>query len=185
METVANRYFQLFPPLVRCTSDAVMFLASCDFMHNVPLQQTENGGWSSAKTLVISYIGMEEQKVEIAPNLKVVLRPNTELLDEVVIVGYGTGKKLGSVVGAVSTVNNQKLESKPSMNFADALQGQVAGMQVFTSSGEPTSGSSMRIRGRSSLSAGTEPLYILDGAPVSSGVFTSLNPNDIESVTVL
>ena len=140
---------------------------------------------SSAKTLVISYIGMEEQKVEIAPNLKVVLRPNTELLDEVVIVGYGTGKKLGSVVGAVSTVNNQKLESKPSMNFADALQGQVAGMQVFTSSGEPTSGSSMRIRGRSSLSAGTEPLYILDGAPVSSGVFTSLNPNDIESVTVL
>lgn len=140
---------------------------------------------SSAKTLVISYIGMEEQKVTIAPNLKVIMKANTELLEEVVIVGYGTGKKLGSVVGAVSTVDNQKLEAKPNMNFGDALQGQVAGLQVMTSSGEPTATSSMRIRGLSSLNAGTDPLYILDGAPVSSSVFTSLNPNDIEHITVL
>ena len=140
---------------------------------------------SSAKTLVISYIGMKTQEVAIASTVKVELEADAELLEEVVVVGYGSGKKVGSVVGAVSTVNNKKLEAKPSMNFGDALQGQVAGMQVFTSSGEPTSGSSMRIRGLSSLNAGTEPLYILDGAPVSASVFTSLNPNDIESVTVL
>ena len=113
------------------------------------------------------------------------MKANDELLDEVVIIGYGSAKKLGSVVGAVSTVSNEKLAAKPSMNFGDALQGQVSGMQVFTSSGEPTASSSMRIRGVSSLNAGTEPLYILDGAPVSSGVFTSLNPSDIENVTVL
>ena len=128
---------------------------------------------------------MQTQEVEIQPNVKVTLHSNTELIDEVVIVGYGTGKKLGSVVGSVSTVNTQKLESKPNMNFGDALQGQVAGLQVMTSSGEPTETSSMRIRGLSSLNAGTDPLYILDGAPVSSSVFTSLNPNDIEHITVL
>lgn len=140
---------------------------------------------SSAGTLVISFIGMKSQEVDIKPVVNVVLHSDAELLDEVVVVGYGSGKKLGSVVGSVATVNNKKLEAKPVMNFGDALQGQVSGLQVFTSSGEPSSASSMRIRGRSSLSAGTEPLYILDGTPVSSSVFTSLNPADIESVTVL
>ena len=128
---------------------------------------------------------METQEVEIAPEMRIVLYPNVSELDEVVIIGYGTGKKLGSVVGSVATVNNEKIEAKPSMNFGDALQGQVSGLQVMTSSGEPTATSSMRIRGVSTLNAGTEPLYILDGAPVSSSVFTSLNPNDIEHVTVL
>ena len=139
----------------------------------------------SAKTLVVSFIGMETQEAEIAPEMRIVLYPNVSELDEVVIIGYGTGKKLGSVVGSVATVNNEKIEAKPSMNFGDALQGQVSGLQVMTSSGEPTATSSMRIRGVSTLNAGTEPLYILDGAPVSSSVFTSLNPNDIEHVTVL
>ena len=128
---------------------------------------------------------MQTQEVEIQPNVEVSLKTDMEMLDEVVVVGYGTGKKLGSVVGSVSTVGTQKLEAKPNMNFGDALQGQVAGLQVMTSSGEPTETSSMRIRGVSTLNAGTEPLYILDGAPVSSNVFTSLNPNDIEHITVL
>ena len=128
---------------------------------------------------------MQTQEVGIQPNVEVSLKTDMEMLDEVVVVGYGTGKKLGSVVGSVSTVNTQKLEAKPNMNFGDALQGQVAGLQVMTSSGEPTATSSMRIRGLSSLNAGTDPLYILDGAPVSSSVFTSLNPNDIEHITVL
>ena len=140
---------------------------------------------SSANTLIISFVGMQTQEVEIQPNVEVSLKTDMEMLDEVVVVGYGTGKKLGSVVGSVSTVGTQKLEAKPNMNFGDALQGQVAGLQVMTSSGEPTETSSMRIRGVSTLNAGTEPLYILDGAPVSSNVFTSLNPNDIEHITVL
>lgn len=128
---------------------------------------------------------MKTQEVAIKSKVVVVLHSDTELLDEVVVVGYGSGKKLGSVVGSVATVNNKKLEAKPVMNFGDALQGQVSGLQVFTSSGEPASSSSMRIRGISSLSKSTEPLYILDGAPVSASVFTALNPSDIESVTVL
>ena len=140
---------------------------------------------STAETVQVSFVGMQTQTVAIAPEMRIVLSTDMGLLDEVVVVGYGTGKKLGSVVGSVATVNNEKLEAKPSMNFGDALQGQVAGLQVMTSSGEPTATSSMRIRGVSTLNAGTEPLYILDGAPVSSSVFTSLNPNDIEHITVL
>ena len=140
---------------------------------------------SSAKTLVISYIGMEEQRVAIAPNLSIVLKPNTELLDEVVIVGYGTGKKLGSVVGSVGTVNNQTLEKSPTTNFTDALAGQVSGLSVLSSSGDPTAVASIRLRGVNSINAGTTPLFILDGAPISSSVFNSLNPGDIENITVL
>ena len=140
---------------------------------------------SSAKTLVISYIGMQTQEVAVKANLRVSLHPDTELLDEVVITGYGTGKKLGSVVGSVTAVNSEKLENKPVANMGDALQGQVAGLQVFTSSGEPSSGSSMRLRGVSSISGTSEPLFILDGAPISAGAFTALNASDIESMTVL
>lgn len=139
----------------------------------------------TAKKIRISFIGLTTYEGEIKPTMTVIMKSDSQLMDEVVIVGYGTGKKLGSVVGSVSTVSNKALEAKPTMNFADALQGQVAGMQVFTSSGEPTASSSMRVRGYTSLNAGTAPLYILDGAPVSSDVFTSLNPNDIENVTVL
>ena len=128
---------------------------------------------------------MEEQRVAIAPNLKVILKPNTELLDEVVIVGYGTGKKLGSVVGSVGTVNNQTLEKSPTTNFTDALAGQVSGLSVLSSSGDPTAVASIRLRGVNSINAGTTPLFILDGAPISSSVFNSLNPGDIENITVL
>ena len=128
---------------------------------------------------------MEEQKVIIKPNLKVYLKPNSELLDEVVITGYGSGKKLGSVVGSVTAVSNEKLENNTVANVGDALQGQVAGLQVFTSSGEPSEGVSMRLRGIGSINSSSEPLFILDGSPISSGAFTALNPNDIESMTVL
>lgn len=90
---------------------------------------------SSAKTLVVSYIGMEEQKVAIRPNLKVMMKPNTELLDEVVITGYGSGKKLGSVVGSVTAVGGEKLSNTPVANVGDALQGQAgsrfAGLHTF------------------------------------------------------
>lgn len=92
METVANRYFQLFLPLVRCTSDAVTISSSCVSVHNIPFQQAGNGVRSSAKTLVISYIGMESQTVTIKPNLKVVLKTNSEMLDEVMVVAFGTAK---------------------------------------------------------------------------------------------
>ena len=97
---------------------------------------------SSAKTIVVSFVGMQKAEVAIAPKMKVILKPDSELLDEVVVMGYGTGKKIGSVVGSVTKVNSEKLASKPVANAMDALQGQVAGMQVYTSSGEPGSSSS-------------------------------------------
>ena len=140
---------------------------------------------SSAGTLVISYVGMLTQEVEIQPNMVVHLKSDNEMLDEVVVVGYGTARKVGSVVGSVTAVSGTKLENKPIANAGDALQGQVAGLQVFTASGEPSESVSMRLRGVSSINGSQAPLFILDGSPVSSGVFTALNPNDIESTTVL
>ncbi|MCR6509964.1 TonB-dependent receptor, partial [Bacteroides sp. KH569_7] len=140
---------------------------------------------SSAKTLVISYIGMQTQEVAIKSHVRVVMKSDSELLEEVVITGYGSGQKLGSVVGSVTAVGSEKLEKKPVANVADALQGQVAGLQVFTPSGEPSQSVRMRLRGVSSINSSSEPLFILDGSPISAGTFTALNPNDIESMTVL
>ena len=140
---------------------------------------------SSAKTLVISFIGMKVQEIPVKQNVSIVLKPDTEVMEELVVTGYGTGKKIGSVVGAVTAVSGEKFEKKPVANVADALQGQVAGLQVFTPSGEPSESVNMRLRGVSSISGSSEPLFILDGSPISSGAFTALNPNDIESMTVL
>lgn len=140
----------------------------------------------TAKELEVSYVGMETQVVKIKPNLTIRMSTSSEMLDEVLITGtYGTAKKLGSMVGSVAAVKSEKISNRPSANFADALQGQVAGLQVFTSSGEPSENVSMRMRGVGSINSSTEPLFILDGSPISSGVFTALNPSDIENVTIL
>lgn len=140
----------------------------------------------SAKELEVSYVGMEAQIVRIKPNLTIRMRTSSEMLDEVLITGtYGSAKKLGSMVGSVASVKSERISNRPSANFADALQGQVAGLQVFTSSGEPSENVSMRMRGVGSINSSTEPLFILDGSPISSGVFTALNPSDIENVTIL
>lgn len=130
-------------------------------------------------------IGMKTESVPVQPTVRVILKSDTQLMDEVVVVGYGSAKKLGSVVGSVTTVNNSKIANRPVANAGDALQGQVAGLQVFTPSGEPSGSVVMRLRGVSSINSNTEPLFILDGSPISSGAFTALNPNDIESMTVL
>ena len=140
---------------------------------------------SSAKTLVVSYVGMTTQEVTIHPYVKVTMQSDAEVLEAVVITGYGSAKKLGSVVGSAVAVSSEKLEKRPIANIGDALQGQVAGLQVFTPSGEPSASVSMRLRGVSSINSSSEPLFILDGSPISSGAFTALNPNDIESMTVL
>ena len=140
---------------------------------------------SSAKTLVISFIGMKSQELPIKQTMNVILKPDTETLEEVVVLGYGSGKKIGSIVGSVAKVNSEKLSAKPVANAMDALQGQVSGLQVYTSSGEPGSSSSSYIRGVGSLTADNEPLYVLDGTPVSSSIMVMMNPNDFESVTVL
>lgn len=135
--------------------------------------------------LVITYIGMQTATMPAKDGMKVTLYTDSEALGEVVVMGYGSARKLGTIAGSVSTVNSEKLSNRPVANVADALQGQVAGLQVMTSSGDPSATASMRIRGITSINAATEPLYILDGSMVSQNTYLSLNPNDIENVTVL
>lgn len=136
--------------------------------------------------LEISYIGMQTKRVVVkGGTMSVLLEGDENTLDELVVTGYGSSRKLGTIAGSVATVSGDKLSTTPVANVTDALQGQVAGLQVFTSSGEPSATASMRIRGVTSLYATTEPLYILDGSEISSGAFLALNPNDIENITVL
>ena len=135
--------------------------------------------------LEISYVGMETKTVKAAQNMRILLNSDTQQLDEFIVTGYGSAKKLGTIAGSVETVSGKTFENRPIANIGDALQGQVAGLQVFTSSGEPSQTTSMRIRGVTSINASTEPLYILDGSEISSNTFVSLNPNDIENMTVL
>ena len=139
---------------------------------------------SSAKTLVVSYIGMQEQKVTIRPNLKVMMTANTELLDEVVVTAYGTAKR-SSFTGSASVVSSEEIGKIQTSNVANALNGKVSGVQLNNASGQPGSNSpSIRIRGISSINAENDPLVILDGVPYD-GDLNNLSSQDIESMTVL
>jgi len=141
---------------------------------------------ASVTKLQVSYVGMKTKVVDATPVMKIYLDVADAALDEVVVTGYGSAKKLGSVVGSVSVVSDKVIENKPTASFVDALAGQVAGLSILSSSGDPSSvPAAIRIRGVNSISSSNTPLFILDGAPVSSAVFATLNPNDIENVTVL
>ena len=138
-------------------------------------------------TLVFSYIGMKSQEFKVNSKtnvLNVVMRDDSQLMDEVVVVAYGVRKK-GTIAGSVSTVKSEKLENVPSASFDQALQGQTPGMMVMSNSGEPSAPAKFQIRGTNSINSGTEPLYILDGVPISSSDFNTISPSDIESVSVL
>ena len=138
---------------------------------------------SSAKTLIISYVGMEEQRVDIKPNVRVTLRANAEMLDEVMVVAYGTAKK-SSFTGSASTINNEKLESRPISNVTKGLEGQTTGILTTSGSGQPGESASVVIRGFGSINASQSPLYVVDGIPFD-GNLSSINPSDIESMTIL
>ena len=112
------------------------------------------------------------------------LQPEAQALDDVVVIAYGVRKK-GTIAGSVSTVKAEKVESTPTAAFDQALQGQVPGLTVLSSSGEPSVAATMNIRGTNSINSGTAPLYILDGIAISSGDFNAINPADIESISVL
>jgi TonB-linked SusC/RagA family outer membrane protein len=142
---------------------------------------------AGSTALEFSFIGMESQVVQIDGRTKidVVLKPDLFVMDEVVVVGYGTAKKVGTVVGSLTQVSSEQIKEKPVANVFDGLQGKVAGLQVFTSSGEPSEIASIRLHGTGSLSGGSTPLYVLDGIPIDAGTMLSLNANDFESVTIL
>ena len=152
---------------------------------------------SSAGTLVISFIGMQSQEVKIKPNVKVVLKSDAEVLDEVVVTGYGVQRK-ASFTGAASIVGEEAIAKKNDANFVKVLEGSVPGVQMNNSTSMPGVWGSVYIRGRASLNSGTQPLYVIDGMPVNSDTdamstsannmvdpMSSINPADIESITVL
>lgn len=139
----------------------------------------------AGKTLVFSYIAMETMERPAKNGMLVKMQSAEEMMDELVVTGYGSGKKLGSLVGSVVTVDNKKMEKAVTPNFTDALAGQVSGLSVLTSSGDPSKSASIRLRGINSISSSSTPLFILDGAPISSTMFNTLNPSDIQDITVL
>ena len=138
---------------------------------------------SSAGTLVISFIGMQSQEVKIKPNVKVVLKSDAEVLDEVMVVAYGTAKK-SSFTGSAATISGDKIESRPITNVTKALEGQSTGILTTSGSGQPGESASVVIRGFGSINASQNPLYVVDGVPYD-GTLSSINPSDIESMTVL
>ena len=138
--------------------------------------------------LTFSSIGYLEAKV-VVPQTEsfthnVQMQPESMKLDDVVVIAYGVRKK-GTVAGSVSTVKSEKLENTPTAAFDQALQGQVAGLTVLSNTGEPSSSATMTIRGTNSINSGTAPLYILDGVAISASDFNTINPADIESMSVL
>ena len=148
-------------------------------------------------TLVISYVGMQTMEVAVSPRIRVILRSDAELLDEVVVTGYGTFKK-SSFTGSAATVSTDMLKDVPVTSVSDKLAGNVAGVQINSMSGQPGATESIRIRGMGSINAGNNPLYVIDGVPVLSGdmsgfnyadagtsILSTLNSSDIENITVI
>ena len=138
---------------------------------------------SSAKTIVISYIGMQTVEVAIKENIKVYMKSDSEMLDEVMVVAYGTAKK-SAFTGSASVVKGEELEKRQVSNLTNALSGTVSGVQTTSSNGQPGTSATVRIRGIGSMYASNTPLYVVDGMPFE-GDISSINTQDIESMTVL
>ena len=149
---------------------------------------------------MISFVGMQTQEVAVAPSLRVILKSDSEILDEVTVIAYGTAKK-NSLTGSVATIKSSDMEKLPVTSFEKALQGLSPGLQIASVSGQPGSSTQVRIRGIGSMSASSTPLYVIDGVAIeaanlsevantskygtSANPLSNLNPNDIESITIL
>lgn len=133
--------------------------------------------------IVINYLGMDSQTMKAAPGMKVSMQSQDHQLDEVLVVAFGQQKK-SSFTGSAGVVKSDILDKKQLTNVFSGLQGEVAGVQMTNTSGSPTATPSFAIRGFGSINAGTSPLIIVDGAPYDGG-WNNLNPNDVESITVL
>lgn len=134
-------------------------------------------------TLKITYIGYDPQTVKVAPgetDITVRMKENAIMLEETVVIGYGTQKKV-NLTGAVASVDGKKLESRPASSVSNMLQGSVSGLNITTSSGVPGQSATINIRGKESIN-GAGPLVLIDGA---IGEIDAVNPNDVESVSVI
>ncbi len=137
----------------------------------------------SAKTLVVSYIGMQSKEVAVKKNVRVVLSEATEVLQEVIAVAYGTTSK-GSFAGSATAVRADDIEKKSPTEITKALAGEVAGVQVVNTSGQPGTNATIRIRGVGSVNSSSAPLYVVDGMPYD-GDISAIDPGDIASTTIL
>ncbi|MCU0373664.1 MAG: TonB-dependent receptor plug domain-containing protein [Chitinophagaceae bacterium] len=158
----------------------------------------ENGNFNltvpaGSRTLVISYAGYEPREMPVSsPSFEVSLNEASDDLTDVVVVGYGTQKKR-DVTGSASTIKGSAIAQVPVTSFDAAIQGRAPGVQVSQQGGAPGGVVRIQVRGTSSVSSGTEPLFVIDGIPVFSDIggigignpLASLNPNDIESIEVL
>lgn len=134
-------------------------------------------------TLLVSYVGYITQEVPVSTNVNITLVPDTELLDEVIVVAYGTAKK-ESFTGSASVIDAESLELRPITNVTKGLEGQSTGLLTTSGSGQPGSAASIVIRGYGSINASQDPLYVVDGIPFD-GSLSSINPSDIASMTIL
>lgn len=155
---------------------------------------------TSVKTLQVSYLGMIPQEVTIGPNLRVVLKSDTQMLDEIVVTALGIKKSEKSIGFSATTVSGEELTAAGSKNVVQAMAGKIAGVQVSSNSSDPGASSSIIVRGFSSLKGNNQPLFVVDGVPMNNtSVFSDdlgsgfdygnganlVNPNDVESMTVL
>lgn len=136
--------------------------------------------------LTVTFIGMADETVKLSssPSLNITLSEGRKNLQEVVVVGYGTQTK-ARVTGSIAQIKADNLENLPVTSFEQALAGQLPGVQIMQQSGAPGNSATMKIRGSSSITAGTNPLIVIDGFPMTTEDLTSLSPEDIESVDVL
>ena len=142
---------------------------------------------SSKSILLVSYIGYAPQEVTVGnlQSINVKLREDTEMLDEVVVVGYGTQKK-SDVTTAVASVSSENLKNRAAVNFGEAMAGQVPGVLIQQTNGAPGGeGLTIKVRGTGSITQSNDPLYVVDGYPMEGGAFRLLNSSDIESIQVL
>lgn len=158
-----------------------------DFDGNFKLQVT-----SSAKKVKISYIGYVDKIVEISDRMKVKLESDSQILTDVVVIGYGTACK-SDLTGSVATVSSKDFNKGLVSSPEQLINGKVSGVQIMSNSGSASAGSTIRVRGGASLNASNDPLIVLDGVPLeqggisgnSSNFLSMINPADIESMTVL
>ncbi|MBR5441173.1 MAG: TonB-dependent receptor plug domain-containing protein, partial [Prevotella sp.] len=133
--------------------------------------------------LRVTYVGMEPLEVTARPNMRIELKSDQSSLDEVLVVAFGTAKK-SAFTGSAKAVGSEDIKLTQTTSVTGALAGNVTGVQLTQSSGSPSGSPTIRIRGFGSLNAGNDPLIIVDGAPYS-GDMANINPNDVESMTVL
>lgn len=144
-----------------------------------------SGNFNNKTVLIISYIGMKKQEIEIGSRsyINITMVSDSEFLDEVVVVGYGTQRKR-DLTGAIASVNAEKIAEQATTNAIQSLQGKIAGVNIVQDSWNPGASGSIQIRGRRSLSASNDPLYVVDGIPIERGI-NEINPSEIESIEVL